>query len=203
MENVIATRRGPVLIDLEMLLQPVAKIAASAGPALPSGEPVAPGGTAATSPVADGESCLTTGFVTMVESNGGEVFDVGGLRGTGAGTAALTGRIWRDLDSDAIHFTDDATFTTRVRNAVRLDGAIQAPDAFAADLLEGFDATYRLLLAHREALLARRTARSPPSPARRSGCCRGRRRSTRRSSISSAGRATRRTAAAGARRSTR
>ncbi|HWJ57453.1 MAG TPA: type 2 lanthipeptide synthetase LanM family protein [Vicinamibacterales bacterium] len=154
MENVIATRRGPVLIDLEMLLQPVAKIAASSGPALPSGEAVAPGGTAATSPIADGESCLTTGFVTMVESNGGEVFDVGGLRGTGAGTAALAGRIWRDLDSDAIHFTDDATFTTRVRNAVRLEGAIQAPDAFAADLLEGFDATYRLLLAHREALLA-------------------------------------------------
>ena len=154
MENVIATRRGPVLIDLEMLLQPVAKIAATSGPALPSGEPVAAGGTAATSPAADGESCLTTGFVTMVESNGGEVFDVGGLRGTGAGTAALAGRIWRDLDSDAIHFTDDTTFTTRVRNAVRLDGAIQAPDAFAADLLEGFDATYRLLLAHREALLA-------------------------------------------------
>ena len=73
----------------------------------------------------------------MVESNGGEVFDVGGLRGTGAGTAALAGRIWHDLDSDAIHFTDDATFTTRVRNAVRLDGAIQAPDAFAADLLDG------------------------------------------------------------------
>ena len=90
----------------------------------------------------------------MVESNGGEVFDVGGLRGTGAGIAALAGRIWHDLDSDAIHFTDDATFTTRVRNAVRLDGAIQAPDAFAADLLEGFDATYRLLLAHRDALLA-------------------------------------------------
>ena len=42
MENVIATRRGPVLIDLEMLLQPVAKIAASSGPALPSGEAVAP-----------------------------------------------------------------------------------------------------------------------------------------------------------------
>ena len=155
MENVIATRRGPVLIDLEMLLQPVAKVAAASAPALPSGEPVAPaGGTAATSPAADGESCLTTGFVTMVESNGAEVFDVGGLRGTGAGTAALAGRIWRDLDSDTIHFTDDTTFTTRVRNAVRLDGAIQAPDAFAADLLEGFDATYRLLVAHREALLA-------------------------------------------------
>ncbi len=154
MENVIATRRGPVLIDLEMLLQPVAKIAAAAAPTLPSGEPVASGVTAATSPAADGESCLTTGFVTMVESNGGEVFDVGGLRGSGAGTAALSGRIWRDLDSDAIHFTDDATFTTRVRNAVRLEGAIQAPDAFAADLLEGFDATYRLLLAHRDAVLA-------------------------------------------------
>lgn len=160
MENVIATRRGPVLIDLEMLLQPVGKVAAAATAALPSGEPVPAGpatsptsGPGSTTPGADSESCLTTGFVTMVESNGGEVFDVGGLRGTGAGVAALAGRVWHDLDTDAIHVTDDATFTTRVRNAVRLDGAIQAPDAFAADLLAGFDATYRVLLAHRDALL--------------------------------------------------
>jgi type 2 lantibiotic biosynthesis protein LanM len=157
MENVIATRRGPVLIDLEMLLQPVGKVAAAAAPVLPSGEPVAGGpstGTAATTPGGDGESCLTTGFVTMVESNGGEVFDVGGLRGTGAGVAALAGRVWHDLDTDAIHFTDDTTFTTRVRNAVRLEGATQAPDAFAADLLAGFDTTYRLLLSQRDTLLA-------------------------------------------------
>lgn len=161
MENVIATRRGPVLIDLEMLLQPVSKVAGAAAAALPSGEPI-PAATAtgptsgpdSTTPGGDGESCLTTGFVTMVESNGGEVFDVGGLRGTGAGVAALAGRVWHDLDTDTLHVTDDATFTTRVRNAVRLDGAIQAPDAFAADLLAGFDATYRVLLAHRDALLA-------------------------------------------------
>jgi len=155
MENVIATRRGPVLIDLEMLLQPVGKVAPAAAPTLPSGEPApAATTTAATAGANDAESCLTTGFVTMVESNGGEVFDVGGLRGTGAGTAAMTGRIWHDLDSDAIHFTDETTFTTRVRNAVRFDGAVQAPDAYAADLLGGFEATYRLLIAHREALLA-------------------------------------------------
>ena len=208
MENVIATRRGPVLIDLEMLLQPVGKVAAAATPALPSGEPVGRPASGPTSGLgrprrrADSESCLTTGFVTMVESNGGEVFDVGGLRGTGAGIAALAGRVWHDLDTDAIHVTDDATFTTRVRNAVRLDGAIQAPDAFAADLLAGFDATYRVLLAHRDALLGP-AALWRRSPARRSGCCRGRPRSTRRSSISSPGRATRRTAAAGAPPSTR
>jgi type 2 lantibiotic biosynthesis protein LanM len=157
MENVIATRRGPVLIDLEMLLQPVAKVAAAPVPALPSADAAAPPGAAGAAVgvgAGDGESCLTTGFVTMVESNGGEVFDVGGLRGTGSGTAALAGRVWHDLDSDAIHFTDDATFTTRVRNAVRLQGAVQAPDAFAADVLDGFTATYRLLVAHRDALLA-------------------------------------------------
>ena len=150
MENVIATRRGPILIDLEMLLQPVAKVAVAPAPSLPSAEAPAASSAAA----GEGESCLTTGFVTMVESNGGEVFDVGGLRGTGGGTAALAGRVWHDLDSDAIHFTEDTTFTTRVRNAVRLEGAVQAPDAFAADLLDGFNATYRLLVAHREALLA-------------------------------------------------
>jgi type 2 lantibiotic biosynthesis protein LanM len=154
MENVIATRRGPVLIDLEMLLQPVGKVAPAAAPTLPSGDPPPAPASAATASANDSESCLTTGFVTMVESNGGEVFDVGGLRGTGAGTAAMTGRVWHDLDSDAIHFTDETTFTTRVRNAVRFDGAVQAPDAYAADLLAGFEATYRVLVAHREALLA-------------------------------------------------
>ena len=153
MENLVATRRGPVLIDLEMLLQPVSKVAAAAAPPLPSGEP-APPATASTTAGDAGESCLTTGFVTMVESNGGEVFDVGGLRGTGGGTAALTGRVWHDVDTDTVHFTDETTFTTRVRNAVRLDGAVQAPDAFAADLIAGFTAAYRLLLAHRDALLA-------------------------------------------------
>jgi type 2 lantibiotic biosynthesis protein LanM len=154
MENVIATRRGPVLIDLEMLLQPVGKVAPAAAPTLPSGDPPPAPASAATASANDSESCLTTGFVTMVESNGGEVFDVGGLRGTGAGTAAMTGRVWHDLDSDAIHFTDETTFTTRLRNAVRFDGAVQAPDAYAADLLAGFEATYRVLVAHREALLA-------------------------------------------------
>jgi len=153
MENLVATKRGPVLIDLEMLLQPVAKVAAVSAPPLPSGEP-APPATASTTAAGDGESCLTTGFVTMVESNGGEVFDVGGLRGTGEGTAALAGRVWHALDSDDVHFTDEATFTTRVRNAVRLDGAVQAPDAFAADLIDGFTAAYRVLLANREALVA-------------------------------------------------
>ena len=153
MENLVATRRGPVLIDLEMLLQPVAKVAAVSAPPLPSGEP-APRATASTTAAGASASCLTTGFVPMVESNGGDVFDVGGLRGTGEGIAALAGRVWHDLDTDAVHFTDETTFTTRVRNAVRLDGAVQAPDAFAADLLDGFTAAYRLLLAHRDAFVA-------------------------------------------------
>ena len=204
MENVIATRRGPVLIDLEMLLQPVAKVAAASAPALPSGEPVAPpGGTAATSPAADGESCLTTGFVTMVESNGGEVFDVGGLRGTGAGTAALAGRdLARSrLGRDPLHrrrppsrpaSATPCASTARSRRPTR-----SPPICWKASTRP---TACCWPIARR---CSRRTARSPPSPARRSGCCRGRPRSTRRSSISSAGRAIRRTAAAGARRSTR
>ncbi len=147
MENVVATRGGPVLIDLELTLQPVPRTAQSNAPhrtrtADVEGDAV------------ESESCLTSGFLTLVESGAGQAFDIGGLRGTGEGIGALAGRVWRGLETDAVHFTEEKTFTTRVRNQVVLDGAAQAPDAYAADLLAGFDETYAFLLAHRDALLA-------------------------------------------------
>ena len=62
MENLVATRRGPVLIDLELLLQPE----------LTGSESVAD------------RSCLRTGLLSDVEfGRDDDVSDVGGLRGTG------------------------------------------------------------------------------------------------------------------------
>ncbi|HEY8550207.1 MAG TPA: type 2 lanthipeptide synthetase LanM, partial [Vicinamibacterales bacterium] len=149
MENVVATRGGPVIIDLELMLQPVTRSSATSAPhgslkTADTGEP---------DPLSN-ESCLTTGLLTLVESSAGQAFDVGGLRGTGEGVGTLAGRVWQALDSDAIHYTEERQFSVRVHNAVRLHGDRQLPEQYASDVLSGFEETYRFLVAHREALLA-------------------------------------------------
>jgi type 2 lantibiotic biosynthesis protein LanM len=157
MENLIATRGGPVLVDLELTLQPVPRSVT----ALPS---------PSRSDHADGDSrdqdhALSSGLLTLVEASGADVFDIGGLRGTGGGTSAIGGRRWHALETDEIHFTEEKTFQSRVRNAVVLDGAVQAPDAWSAAIEQGFTEAYRFLLAHRDAVLA------PGGPlARLAGC---------------------------------
>jgi type 2 lantibiotic biosynthesis protein LanM len=137
-----------VLIDLEMLLQPVARGVRTNAPR-PAGPRTADGDTDA-----DTESCLTTGLVTLVESTAGQMFDIGGLRGTGEGASSVTTRVWHGFDTIDLHYTDEKSFSTRVKNQVRLDGVLQSPETYADDLLAGFDAAYAVLLAAREALLA-------------------------------------------------
>ena len=144
MENVVATRGGPVLIDVELTLQP-----------RPRASTIVPAATAAGEPgVPDHDHCLTSGLLTLVESSGGQVFDIGGLRGTGTGIAVMPGRAWHALETDAIHVTEEKTFAARVGNAVVLDGVVQTPDAFQSELAEGFEAAYRFLMSRRDEILA-------------------------------------------------
>ena len=144
MENVVATRGGPVLIDVELTLQPRPR-ASTILPAAPAaGDPGVP----------DHDHCLTSGLLTLVESSGGQVFDIGGLRGTGTGIAVMPGRAWHALETDAIHVTEEKTFAARVGNAVVLDGVVQTPDAFQSELAEGFEAAYRFLMSRRDEILA-------------------------------------------------
>src|SRR5262249_25145749 len=66
MENIVASRGGPVLIDLEMLLQP--------------------GGEATDESSVD-RSCLRTGLLSVIEFGANEApNDIGGLRGSGVRT---------------------------------------------------------------------------------------------------------------------
>lgn len=134
MENVVATREGPVLVDLEALFAPgETPVAAGAG----VGESATPPG-----------SCLETGFVSFVAGGPDTPLqDVGGLRGRGAGTSTLPRRVWRELGTSVITFAEESAFAVAERNAVLLDGVRQAPEAYAVEIADGFAEAYRHLMA--------------------------------------------------------
>ncbi|HEV3142037.1 MAG TPA: type 2 lanthipeptide synthetase LanM family protein, partial [Vicinamibacterales bacterium] len=134
MENLVATRDGPVVIDLELLLQPELKPAAQSD--------------------AD-RSCLRTGLLSLVELGpGDDAFDVGGLRGTGRMPLAAARRLWRNLGTDAISSVEETIAHADVKNTVVLNGRPQSPDAYRAEILDGFTRAYAFALAHRNEWLA-------------------------------------------------
>ena len=144
-ENVVATTLGPVLIDAEMLLQPV-----DHGEEMDSRADGLIDGAAHGVP----RSCLSPGFVTLLDVDAdGVSYDVGGLMPASPRTALGSERSWRSLRSDALHFVRERRVHPAVRNQVVLDGVAQRPEWFAADVAAGFAEAYRFFLAQRPHLL--------------------------------------------------
>jgi type 2 lantibiotic biosynthesis protein LanM len=145
MENVVATAAGPVLIDLEMLLQPVSHSAARVTDAV---------GEAHVSAIVE-ESSLSTGLLSLIEiTPDGEAQDSGGLRGQRRGRLPFPRRVWKALGTATLHYVDEAMYSAAPGHEVRLDGALQNPADHAAHLLAGFTGAYEALLARREELLS-------------------------------------------------
>jgi type 2 lantibiotic biosynthesis protein LanM len=145
MENVVATAAGPVLIDLEMLLQPVSQSAARVTDAI---------GEAHASAIVE-ESSLSTGLLSLVEiTAAGDAQDAGGLRGQRRGWLPLPRRVWKNLGTANVHYVDEPMFSAPGGHEVRLDGVLQNPGDFAGDLLAGFSEAYEALIARRAELLA-------------------------------------------------
>ncbi len=145
MENIVATADGPVIVDTETFLRRARRRPdRHIGTTLPLG-----------TDAADVESCLTTGMVSLIESGpDGDAFDIGGLRGTGSGPAAVSPVVYSSLRSDDLAVRDDASFHARTSNAVVLDGTVQRPERFAHEIVEGFERTYSFLQSHRDELLS-------------------------------------------------
>jgi type 2 lantibiotic biosynthesis protein LanM len=142
MENVVATSDGPILIDLEVLVQPAAadetRFWADASP-LPAGS----------------VSCLQSGLLTVLEvRDDGTSTDIGGFRGTAASVGTRRMKVWRHLRTAAVAQVDEPAPPPRLANAVTVEGRRVQPEACADDVLAGFTATYRFIVAQREALLA-------------------------------------------------
>jgi type 2 lantibiotic biosynthesis protein LanM len=143
-ENIVASAGGPVVVDAEMLLQPVP------GTSAPPGDRA---GEAGHEPVAT--SCLLPGLVSLVHVDAaGLASDIGGLQPAGPRASAIGRRRWHDLRSDGLHFTLERVVTPALANDVVLGGVPQRPAAHAAAILAGFTDTYRFLIRHRAALLA-------------------------------------------------
>jgi type 2 lantibiotic biosynthesis protein LanM len=144
-ENLVATRGGPVLVDLELLLQPDgSRPAAAADDQAPQDDRVAP------------PSCLSTGMLSLIDfTPEGEPHDAGGLRGARTGALPFPTRVWRGCGTDALHVVEQSTFAVAGTHQVIVDGVVQDPGEYADPLTAGFSQAYRLLLANRDALLER------------------------------------------------
>ncbi|MFN7916627.1 MAG: type 2 lanthipeptide synthetase LanM family protein [Vicinamibacterales bacterium] len=142
-ENLVASSRGPVLVDTEMLLQP------STRPAAPSD-----GGDEA-EPAATSDSCLLSGLVSaVVIDKGGNGFDVGGLQPAAPRELALPARRWVHLRSDALALEPEAQVRPGLRNEVHVDDVVQRPETFAREICDGFAAACAFLHERRAELTA-------------------------------------------------
>jgi type 2 lantibiotic biosynthesis protein LanM len=139
MENVAATRRGPVIVDPESLLYPGRPRVTESNPR--SHDRKSP-------------SCVETGFITFGETGpDGLRYETGGLRGTGLRGSARARRQWTGLRADALGFTEQHEFQAPSANRVVLRGMEQRPEAYRTELLDGFAATYRFCADMRDRLV--------------------------------------------------
>jgi type 2 lantibiotic biosynthesis protein LanM len=155
-ENLVAVPGGPVLIDAEMLLQPI------------PGRPIPveyrePGGRASTP---TGESCLSPGLPSLLTvGRDGRIYDVGGLQPSPARQTVVAARSWVNLRSDGVQYVETRQVQPALKNDLRLAGVVQRPGDHADAICEGFEAAYRFCLSNRGALLA------DDGPLRRLGAC--------------------------------
>lgn len=139
-DNLVATSGGPVIVDLELLLQPDSGQAAAGEHAASSSSRL---------------SCLSTGLLSLVDlTPEGEPHDAGGLRGERSGTLPFAKRVWKQCGSDAVHPDNETTFATPGTHEVRLGDRVQRPGDHAGALVAGFSQAYRTLLTRRGDLLA-------------------------------------------------
>jgi class II lanthipeptide synthase len=139
MENVVATRRGPVLVDVEALIQPPQS---SSNPASEAGTP------------GEKESFLTTGLLSFPQVGvDGGVHDVGGLCGTGGRPTSSRQRDWVDVNTDSMRLVAGVGQTPDADNLLLFDGEIEPPENHIGELAAGFAHAYRFLIEQRERLL--------------------------------------------------
>ncbi|HUP22346.1 MAG TPA: type 2 lanthipeptide synthetase LanM family protein [Thermoanaerobaculia bacterium] len=137
-ENLVATRRGPVVVDPEVLLQPQRE-------RMTTGE----GEHAAD---ASRTTCLATGLLTALQPDGREIRELGGLRAPRE--RRVERRLWSGVGTDEMSCRTAPTPAEPLPSVPFLRGEPVAAESHASELREGFERGYRFLLDRRTAFLS-------------------------------------------------
>ncbi|MEP6668093.1 MAG: type 2 lanthipeptide synthetase LanM family protein [Chthoniobacter sp.] len=146
MDNVVATARGPVLVDLESLLQPRLKAWSTKSES---------GGAFEIAAKVLNNTVLNIGLLPLWQrGRDGGLHDVGGLGGVGGYESQYQRLIWQDVNTDAMQPAQQHDTEPQGHNVLLLDGAVQNPADYLGELIAGFAGLYRFLCEHRDAFLA-------------------------------------------------
>jgi len=142
MENIIATAAGPVLIDVETLLQP----------RRPPAEQEATG-TFAQAARQVHDSVLQTGLLPLwQQGRQGRPYDIGGFTGTGGYESPVLHQSWEHIGTNAVRPTWRRAVARGLRNLPVFDGSRHAAGAHLPALTAGFSAAWQFLQSNRDLL---------------------------------------------------
>jgi type 2 lantibiotic biosynthesis protein LanM len=144
--NLIACGEHPVLVDLETMFQ-----------ALPRPWDALKADSAdhrAIEVIID--SVLRTGLLPFwIVANPGKSYDVSGIGGEEQIDSGYMIPVWQDINTDRMHLVRRSVQSTRdYASRPMLTGQSVSAEDYATAIVEGFDAGYECLLAHRDDLLA-------------------------------------------------
>ena len=129
-ENLIACGEHPVLIDTETLVQPQLRTDRRRA-----------------------HSVLECGLLPNRETARGEAVRSGGLDDASLGSSA-TRPSWSHVNTDRMSYGARSRIEFSNANVPLLEGRAVQVELYVEEVVAGFDATYRLLLAHRDELLS-------------------------------------------------
>ena len=138
LENIIAARDQPVVVDLETLMEPyLAEESRTTNRAM--SEPFS-------------ETVLRT-FVLPLYVPDDDVRDIGGLGETEGQTSGSAIRVFENVNTDVMELEYGDTSSIEGNSLPRLDGEQIKPDEHPGEIARGFEDMYRFLIDRREAIL--------------------------------------------------
>lgn len=143
-ENLIASGEHPVLIDAETLLHPEAKPMQTTAK------------DAILRPIYQKfwDSVLRTGLLPRWTFNGRSSYDISGLGSVDPQPLPSPAPYWKSINRDDMHRAYQDQMLPLAKNVAMLDGMPLSPNHYLDHLISGFEAFYRFLIQHRQALFA-------------------------------------------------
>lgn len=142
MENIVATPTGPILIDVETLLQPRKGAAATDD-----------SGTFSRAARQIEDSVLQTGLLPLWQSGPqGRPFDIGGLTGTGGYESPVLHATWEHVGTNAVRPAWRRAIASGLRNLPVFNCQRHGAGEHLTAVSAGFSASWRFLQAHRDRL---------------------------------------------------